>query len=425
MIAPMERPLSLHAYRLAMGLTQPLARPFLQARARRGKEDPVRLGERLGVASRPRPDGPLVWLHAVSVGESMSLLPLIQALAAERHDLNLLVTSGTRASAQLLAERLPAGAIHQFAPVDTPGAVSKFLDHWRPDAGLFAESELWPNLILGARARGVRLALLSARMTARSARAWRGQAAAAKAMLNCFDLILPQDLATAERLAGLGGRISERLNLKRLGQPLGCDPVELARLRDTIGARPALVAISTHAPEETLIAAAAAPLLPRPLTILLPRHPERGEEIARDLSGYAVARRSVGEPIQPGTEVYVADTLGEVGLFLRLSDLAIVGGGFAPGVGGHNPLEPARLGAGVITGPSVANHADVFAEMFEAGAALLAHDEAGLTGLLASLAEDADKRRSLAASALAYAAAQEGRLATALAQIRPLLPTPP
>ena len=424
MIAAPQTPLSLQVYRLATGLTQPFAKPLLEARARRGKEDPSRLGERLGAPSRPRPEGPVVWLHAVSVGESMSLLPLIQALAAERGDLQLLVTSGTRASAQLLGERLPGRAIHQFAPVDTPRAVARFLEHWRPDAGLFAESELWPNLILGARARGVRLALVSARMTARSARAWRGQASAAKAVLNCFDLILPQDMASAERLAALGGRVSERLNLKRLGAPLGCDPAELARLRDAIGERPVVVAVSTHAPEEALVAGAVAPLSPRPLTILVPRHPERAEEIARELVGYALARRSVGEAIRPDTEIYLADTLGEVGLFLRLAPIAIVGGGFAPDIGGHNPLEPARLGVGVITGPSVANHADLFAEMVEAGAALTAHDEAGLTALLARLMDDEAQRARLGAAALAYAAAQHGRLATALAQIRPLLPPP-
>lgn len=424
MTAAPDRPLSLRAYRLVTGLFQPFARPLLEARARRGKEDLARLGERLGAPSRPRPPGPLVWLHAVSVGESMSLLPLIQALAAERPDLGLLATSGTRASAQLLAERLPAGAIHQFAPVDTPAAVAGFLEHWRPEAGIFVESELWPNLILGARSRGVRLALVSARMTARSAKAWRGQAAAARAVLDCFDLILPQDMATAERLAALGGRVSERLNLKRLGDPLGCDRAELARLRDAIGARPVVVAISTHATEEALIAGATAPLVPRPLTVLLPRHPERGEAIARELAGYAVARRAAGAPISPGTEIYIADTLGEVGLFLRLSDIAIVGGGFAPDVGGHNPLEPARLGAGVITGPSVANHADIYAEMVEAGAALVAHDEAGLTAVLAGLMEDREARGQLAGAALAYAAAQQGRLAIALAQIRPLLPPP-
>jgi 3-deoxy-D-manno-octulosonic-acid transferase len=418
------RPLSLAAYRFAAGLASPFARSLLEARARQGKEDAARLDERLGHASAPRPAGPLVWLHAISVGESVSLLPLIGALAAERPDLTILVTSGTRASARVLAQRLPAGAIHQYAPVDTPGAVENFLQHWRPDVGLFAESELWPNLILAARARGVRLALISARMTERSARAWRARPAAVGAMLAAFELILPQDEATAGRLASFGGAISGRLNLKRLGAPLGHDAAELARLKSMIGPRPVVVAVSTHAPEEALVIGATAALSPRPLVILVPRHPERGDEIVRQFGGPGLARRSLGEDIGPDTGIYLADTLGEVGLFLRLAPFAVVGGGFAPDVGGHNPLEPAQLGVGVISGPNVANHGDIYAEMFATGAALTARDEAGLTALLTSLMEDAGRRDALAAAAGAYAETQRGQLDAALGLIRPLLPAP-
>ena len=363
------RPLSLAAYRFAAGLAAPLARPLLEARARRGKEDSGRLGERLGHASAPRPDGPLVWLHAVSVGESISLLPLIGAIAAERPDLALLVTSGTRASAEVLAERLPSGAVHQYAPVDTPDAVSRFLGHWRPDAGLFAESELWPNLILAARAKGTRLALVSARMKERSARRWSARPAAVKAMLDAFELILPQDAATAERLERLGGHISGRLNLKRLGEPLAHDPAELARLRSAIGGRPVLAAVSTHAPEEVWLAAVAGRIEPQPLLVIAPRHPSRAGEIAAELAPRRVARRSGGEPIDAGTDVYLADTFGELGLFLRLAPFAFIGGGFDANLGGHNPLEAARLGVGLVSGYQVANHAEPFAEMVAVGAA--------------------------------------------------------
>ena len=216
MIGVRPRPFSLRAYRAAAELGSPLARPLLEARARRGKEDPARLGERLGHASAPRPDAPLAWLHAVSVGESVSLLPLVGALAAERPDLALLVTSGTRASAEILARRLPPSALHQYAPVDTPGAVSRFLAHWRPDAGIFVESELWPNLILAAREAGVRLALVSARMTQKSAKGWSSRPAAVRVVLESFELVLAQDAATADRLTQLGARVAGRLNLKRI-----------------------------------------------------------------------------------------------------------------------------------------------------------------------------------------------------------------
>ena len=417
-----KRPISLIAYRAAAGLAAPLAGQLLRARARQGKEDPARLAERLGHASQPRPAGPLVWAHAVSVGESISLLPLIEALGAERPDLTMLVTSGTRASAEVLARRLPAGAIHQYGPVDTPGAVARFLAHWRPAAGLIVESELWPNLILGACRAGVRLALVSARMTEKSAKAWNAQPAAVRAMLESFELVLPQDAATRRRLEGFGATIGGVLNLKRLGAPLAHDPDELARLKAMIGAREVLVAVSTHATEEALVAAAARATGRDPLVVVAPRHPQRGDEIAAQLGAHGVARRSAGEPIGPQTGVYLADTLGELGLFLRLSPFAVMGGGFDAAVGGHNPLEPARLGVGVISGPHVANHADVFAEMVAAGAAALVPGEAALAAELGALLSDAGHRAALSCAAAAYAGRQESQLSAALDLIRPLLP---
>ena len=417
-----KRPISLIAYRAAAGLAAPLAGQLLKARARQGKEDPARLAERLGHASRVRPDGPLVWMHAVSVGESVSLLPLLEALAAERPDLTLLVTSGTRASAEVLARRLPAGAIHQYGPVDTPGAVARFLAHWRPATGLIVESELWPNLILGARSAGARLALVSARMTEKSARAWSAQPAAVRAMLQSFELVLPQDTATRGRLEGFGATIGGVLNLKRLGASLPHDPAELARLQAMIGGRDVVVAVSTHGTEEALVAAAAKATCRDPLVVIAPRHPQRGAEIAAQLADYAVARRSAGDAIGPDTGVYLADTLGELGLLLRLSPFAVVGGGFDAAVGGHNPLEPARLGVGVVSGPHVANHGDVFAEMVAAGAAVITPDEAALTEQLGELLDDAGASAALAGAAAAYAGRQESQLGAALALIRPLLP---
>jgi 3-deoxy-D-manno-octulosonic-acid transferase len=413
MIGVRRRPFSLRAYRAATGLGASLARPLLEARARRGKEDPARLGERLGHASAQRPDGGLV---------CVSVLPLIARLAAERPDLAFLVTTGTRASAEIMARRLPSGAIHQYAPVDTPDAVARFLGHWRPDVGLFAESELWPNLILGAREAGARLALVSARMTDKSARAWRGRPDAAGAILAAFDLILAQDAASARRLEVLGATVAGQLNLKRVGAPLGVDADELARLRRAIGDRPVVVAASTHATEEALIAEATGSVGGRILTILVPRHPERAAQIERDLAGRRVARRSTGEPIDATTEIYLADTLSELGLFLRLADVVVMGGGFARGVGGHNPIEAARLGRGVISGPQVFNHADAFAEMTTCGAALLVDDAPALAAALRRLLDDPGRRAAFDAAALAFADRQGGELDAALALVRPLLP---
>jgi len=418
------RPAALALYHAAAGRLAPLGPAVLARRARRGKEDPARVGERLGRASEPRPKGSLIWLHAVSVGESVSLLPLIGCLAADRTDLTLLVTSTTRTSAEILQRRLPPGAIHQYAPIDTPAAVAGFLDHWRPDVGLFAESELWPNLILAAQARGTRLALVSARMTKKSAKNWSAQPAAARTMLQAFELILAQDAATEARLAKLGGRVAGRLNLKRVGAPLAADPAEAAALAEAIGGRPAIVAISTHAGEEKLIADVAAGLPGRPLLILAPRHRERGDAVAAELAGRRLARRSTGEPLTADTSIYLADTLGEIGLLLSVADIAVVGGSFGRAIGGHNPLEPARLGVPAVTGPDVFNFAELYAEMEQAGAAVAVRDGAGLKAALGALLADPARRRRMGEAARAFADRQAGELEAGLALIRPLLPPP-
>lgn len=409
-------------YAAATGLLEPFAPGLLRRRAAQGKEDPARIGERLGHASRPRPEGPLVWLHGVSVGESLSLLPLVKALRSRRPELGLLVTSGTVTSAELLAKRLPEGVIHQFAPVDAPGAVRRFLDHWRPGLGIQVESELWPNLIRGARARGVKLVLASARMTEASARGWARAPGAARELLSCFDLILPQDAATAARLEALGGRIGPALNLKRVGDPLPCDAAELARLRAAIGGRRVILAASTHPGEEPIIARAAAGL--DALLVVAVRHPDRGPVVAAELAGLGlkVARRAAGETPGPETDAYVADTLGEMGLFFRLADMAVMGGSFVGGIGGHNPLEPARLGVPLVTGPDHFNAAELYDEMFDEVAAIEAADEAALARHLKGLATYPDIRRQVGEAALDYAERQGAALQAALGLIEPLVP---
>jgi len=419
---PARTPWSLAAYRAVVGLASPLAAPLLRARARQGKEDASRLPERLGQASAPRPPGSLVWMHAVSVGESLSLLPLIAALRAERPRVGVLVTSGTIASAEILVRRLPEGAVHQYAPIDTPAAVSSFLGHWRPDIGIFVESELWPNLVLAARDGGARLALVSARMTERSARRWATRPAAARAMLASFDLILAQDVASERRLARLGGEVAGRLNLKLLGAPLPFDRAELASLKASLAGRKVVVAASTHASEEAPIVAAVRALSPRPLTIIAPRHPERTAEIVRDLAGHRIAVRSAGDALGADTDVYLADTLGELGLFLGAADVAVMAGSFGRDIGGHNPLEAARLGVGVITGPDIANHADAFLQMVDAGGALIVRDPAGLADALAGLLSDPARLARFNRAALDFAGAQGDQLAAGLDLIRPLLP---
>ncbi len=412
--------LPLVLYGAATGLLEPFAPLALNARVRRGKEDPARLGERLGRASRARPPGPLVWLHGVSVGESVSLLPLVGALRTRRPDLGLLVTSGTRTSAEILAQRLPAGVVHQYAPVDAPGAVRRFLDHWRPSLAVFVESELWPNVLGAARRRGVRLALLSARMTQASHQGWSRAPASARELLGAFDLVMPQDEATARRLAQLGAVIGPPLNLKRVGAPLPADDDTLRRFREAVGGRAVVLAASTHPGEEALIAGAFRAAVDDPaqaLLVIAPRHPERGPALA---AGFGAPRRSAGEP--PAGPIYIADTLGEMGLLYRAADVVVMGGAFATGVGGHNPLEAARLGRAVITGPEAFNAAELYREMIDQGGATEVPDEPALAEQIRRRLEDRALAGRMDAAALAYAASQDGALDAALAALEPLLP---
>jgi 3-deoxy-D-manno-octulosonic-acid transferase len=412
--------LPLALYGAATSLLEPFAPAVLRRRARRGKEDLSRITERLGHAGAHRPGGPLVWLHGVSVGETTSLLPLISALQARRPDLRLLVTSGTTTSAALLAQRLPQGVIHQFAPVDAPGAVRRFLDHWQQDLAVFVESELWPNLILAARARGVRLALLSARMTEASAAAWARWPASARTLVTAFGLILPQDEATSARLRNLGAAPGGQLNLKLVGDPLPYDAAELKRLRDTVGGRKVVLAASTHPGEEALIAEALRAAAPDPaeaMLVIAPRHPDRGPQLAGDL---AATRRSAGEP--PTAPIHVADTLGELGLFFRLADVVVMGGSFVPGIGGHNPLEPARIGRPILTGPHVHNAADLYGELFAEAAAIEAANGAALARHLRGLLDNPVIARRMGEAALSLTNRQGAALDEALDRLAPLLP---
>lgn len=419
--------LPLTIYAAATGLLEPLAPSLLRRRARRGKELASRLAERLGRPTRPRPQGPLVWLHGVSVGESLSLLALISALQKSRPDLTILVTSGTVTSAEVLARRLPANVIHQFAPIDAPGATARFVEYWRPGVGLFVESELWPNLIAAARARGVRLGLLSARMTHASATGWAKVPASARSLLQSFELVLAQDAKTEARLMGLGAHVGGRLNLKLVGLAPPVEAKTLAKLRAGLDGRSALLAASTHPGEEVLIAkafrGAMANCAPGVL-ILAPRHPERASQVALELQrlGFIVARRSLGEPLTGQTTIYIADTLGELGAFYLAAKLVVMGGSFVPGVGGHNPIEPARLKAAIVTGPHVDNAQEIYAEMLAEGAVVQAEDAADLQRRMHELMTDPKSARRLASAAQAFAGRQSAALEGAMIILAPLLP---
>jgi len=413
-------------YRLLTWGATPFVRPLLERRRRRGKEDAARLGERLGNPGLPRPAGPLVWIHGASVGEAQSVLGLIRRLAGGTPAVSVLMTTGTVTSASLMALRLPAGAVHQYVPVDQPRGVKRFLDHWQPDLALWVESELWPNLVLDTAKRGVPMALINGRMSRASFEGWRKRPGLIRPMLDSFRFVLAQSNVDAAHFTALGAADVRTVgNLKFDAPALTADPAALAQLAASMGERPRWLAASTHSGEELAAGRVHAALknrLPGLLTIIVPRHPERGEEVADGLAalGLTVARRRSGEAIAGDTDIYVADTLGELGLFYRLSSVSFIGGSLVPH-GGQNPLEPARLGNAIVTGPHMGNFSETMSLLKAGSAVVEVPDEAGLAAAIESLLSDHGRVAALAEAAKAVAQQGDGVLDRVLAALKPLV----
>ncbi|MBI1238882.1 MAG: 3-deoxy-D-manno-octulosonic acid transferase [Alphaproteobacteria bacterium] len=416
---------ALSLYRLLSIAAAPIAPVVLQRRLARGKESADRLDERYGIAKLARPRAPLVWLHGASVGEALSALPLMEAMRRERDDLAVLLTTGTVTSSQLMAERLPPYAIHQFVPVDSLPFVRRFIAHWKPDLALWLESELWPNLLTETAARGVPLLLVNARMSARSHRGWARARSLSRRLLKNFTGVIAQDEASAARLSDLGAEaVAVSGSLKTAAEPLPADDKALAALQSAIGARPVLLAASTHAGEDEIVLEAhriIARTIPDLLTIIVPRHPERGEAVATlaEGVGLASARRSACALPLEKTQTYVADTLGELGLFYRLADLAFIGGSLVAH-GGQNPYEPARLACPILHGPHVMNFEPAYRALVAAkGSGEVASAE-GLASAAARLLGDPAARSQMAERA-AQALARDDALERTLQILRPFL----
>ncbi len=415
----------LGAYRGLSALAPPILRALLKRRLARGKEDAARLGERMGIAARARPAGPLVWVHAASVGESLSTLPLIERVLARVPAAHVLVTTGTVTSARIMAERLPPRAFHQFVPLDAAPWVARFLDHWRPDAALWIESELWPNLLREAKGRGIPAALVNARMAERSFRGWRRWPGAARDLLGAFRVVLAQNETYAERFRALGtADVSVAGNLKYAAPPLPADDAKLEALRAAIGPRPVWLAASIHPGEEDAIAEAQTRLkrAAAALGIVVPRHPEKGAAMAGAMRarGLAVGLRSAGTEPSADMAIYVADTLGELGLFYRVAKVALVGGSLIAH-GGQNPIEPALFGVPVLHGPHVENFADVIRTLAHANAALEVRDGASIASCLEQLLPRPNELAAMGEAAKRCAEAERGVIDRVMAALEPLL----
>lgn len=415
----------LKLYRLAWKLGTPLVNLYMWRRKRQGKEDLERFDERLGVPSLPRPSSKLVWIHAASVGEAVSILPLIEEMLNGNAWIHIMVTTGTVTSAQLMQKRLPKRAFHQYVPIDKKEYVEEFIDYWQPDLAIWVESEFWPNLLFETKNFGCPLVLLNGRISDSSFERWKKHRKFARLILGCFDLILPQSRDDSAKLRELGGKnIKYFGNLKYGAKPLPYDHVKFEELKDMIGNRMVWLAASTHEGEEEEIIAAHMKIKEKNytvLTIIVPRHPQRGYDIRESIPpGIHSALRSDGEKIFDDTDIYIADTMGELGLFYRLAPIVFIGGSLVP-IGGHNPIEPANLESSIICGPHMENFAEIVTEFEAAGAITRAYDSKDLAFKVFELWQNPQKRTAMSRLAMKYVRSKSEILNSVIDEIEALL----
>lgn len=391
------------SYLMLSTISAPVYRLIERRRLALGKENFARIGERMGFAGCPRPVGTLIWFHAASVGESLSLLKVIDGLLFHNPNLYILMTTTTVTSAQILSSRLPARAIHQFCPYDTPHAVQRFLKHWRPDLAVWTESELWPRMMMETKSANISMHLINARVSDKSASVWRRWPRTVAWLLNMFDTIAVQDWGTAKLMLKIGV-LSKKIAVtgstkENIGQ-LNCDAAELFFLQSKIGGRPVWLAASTHEGEEKIILKAHRKVIEEgdPLTLLLlvPRHPQRASVIMSLINdeSFKGAQRSLGENITQDTNVYVADTLGEMGLWYRLSPISFLGGSLSK-VGGHNPFEPIALNSAIISGRHVFNFNDAYQKLWKSGGCQLIRDSDELSRCVLDLRISSNQKKSI------------------------------
>ena len=396
---------SLYVYLLLSDTLSGVANRKLKARLKAGKEDLSRINERRGQSPNIRPEGEVIWFHAASVGESIALLGLIENIVEERPLTNILITTGTTASANLINTRLPKKTIHQYVPLDIGEFVRNFLDHWRPNLAVFTESELWPCLIATTHARKVPLILINARISRKSFSKWKWLKGLVSSILSKFDIILCQDENTAKFIRKLSkSKIDPKVvgSLKESAPPLPFSEEDRVVISNQIGSRPIWLAASTHEREELMMAEAheyARRFSRRLLLIIAPRHPNRGKKICSDLRnlGWQVSLRSGGEKINNYTEIYIADTFGEMGLWYRISSISFLGGSMTE-IGGHNPFEPATLGSAILHGPHIWSAAEAYEELGKVKASLQVKNPEELSQAIVDLLNP-DTNASMAKSA--------------------------
>ena len=380
----------------------PILHWLFARRVAQGKEVVERKGERFGISQQSRPPGSLMWFHAASVGETNSVLPLIKSYAEQ--DISILFTSGTVTSANIAQDNLPKGVIHQFVPYDIKPIVKRFLEAWKPSVAIFVESEIWPAMLDELQTRQIPSFLVNGRMSESSYKSWRKIRGMSNSLFSNIDLCFAQSDIDTERFSNLGvPRVESIGNLKFEIEPLSYNENLYNEIVNQVKNRPRWLAVSTHEGEEELIIAAHQLLkekFPELLTIILPRHPKRGPEILKlcEASKLNANIRSKQRTIDNTNEIHIADTLGEVGLFCRLSDIVFLGGSFV-NLGGHNPIEPAQLNCAILTGPNIDNNKRIFEAFFKVNASLLVKNTDELVAIVHDLLESPDRVAELATNA--------------------------
>ena len=416
--------LRLKLYRSGTSALRAAAPVLLKYRERQGKEDPERRAERLGQSSKVRPAGPLAWVHAASVGETNAVLSLIEGLLNAEPALHVLLTTGTTTSAGLAARRLPPRAIHQFVPLDAAQYVGAFLDHWRPDLAIFTESEIWPNLILESSQRKIAMALINARMSPRSMKRWRRNARLARPLFSRFAIVLAQNDMVARTIKSLGApNVITAGNIKIDAPPPPANADDLAKIKAATSGRPLLLAASTHPGEEAIVARAhdvLAKSLPHLLTIIVPRHPDRAPVLQSEIEamGLKVTRRSTAGLPSRETQIYLADTIGELGTFYALCPVAFIGGSLIEH-GGQNPIEAIRHGALVLTGPSTHNFREAYDAVLDFGGVKVVKSADDMATAAALLLADHDAAKKMQSGAEAGLAKLSGALQKTLDALLP------
>lgn len=399
-------------YKLFSLLATPFLKLYLERRKNLGKEDKVRFPERLGYASKERPSGKLVWFHAASVGESVSIYPLINKLAELNKDVNFLLTTGTVTSSKMAESKLPENAFHQFVPADMLTSVKRFLKHWQPDLTIFVESELWPNLLTES-AKVNQVILINGRVSDKSFAKWSKYKSVSSKLLGCFSFILAQSKIDQERFNKLGHNDVRYVgNLKFDTPALPSDSQKMGELVTQIGERTVWLAASTHANEEEMIGKIHKELkedYPDLLTIIVPRHINRMGEIAGEMSkiDLVCSARSKDEKIEKNTDIYIADTMGELGIFYRLVSIVFIGGSLVPR-GGQNPLEAAKLDCSIVFAEHMFNFNEIRSQMLERNAAVSVEGADELKATLKELIKDDEKQAELAKQAKELVVEKEG-----------------